>query len=182
MVGFGRDAVLAISNQVTDAVQRGAIRHFFLISGCDGPTPGRSYYTEFALGAPDDSVILTLGCAKYRFNRHDFGEIEGIPRLLDAGQCNDAYSAIKIAMALAEAFGCGLNDLPLTLVLSWTEQKAVAVLLTLLALGFRGINLGPTLPAYLTPDLVAEFIDRFGLRTIDDPVADVAAALREVQA
>lgn len=182
MVGFGRDAVLAISDRVTDAVERGAIRHFFLISGCDGPTPGRSYYTEFALGAPDDSIILTLGCAKYRFNRHDFGEIEGIPRLLDAGQCNDAYSAIKIAMALADAFGCGLNDLPLTLVLSWTEQKAVAVLLTLLALGFRGINLGPTLPAYLTPDLAGEFIDRFGLRTIDDPAADVAAALGEVEA
>ncbi|TDQ55443.1 hydroxylamine reductase [Actinorugispora endophytica] len=181
MVGFGRDAVLSLSDRVTDAVKRGSIRHFFLISGCDGPTPGRSYYTEFALGAPPDSVILTLGCAKYRFNRHDFGEIDGIPRLLDVGQCNDAYSAIRIAMALAEAFDCGINDLPLTLVISWTEQKAVAVLLTLLALGFRGIHLGPTLPVYLTPDLVREFVDRFGLRTINDPVADVAAALREVR-
>ncbi|MFE6867512.1 hydroxylamine reductase [Kitasatospora sp. NPDC057692] len=176
-VGFGRDAVLAVADQVVDAVRQGAIRHFFLVGGCDGPTPGRDYYTDFALGAPRDSVVLTLGCAKYRFNRHDFGEIGGIPRLLDLGQCNDTYSAIKIATALADAFECGVNDLPLTLALSWTEQKAVAVLLTLLALGIRDIHLGPSLPGFLTPALVDGLVERFGLRVIGDPAADVAAAL-----
>ncbi|MFE6286079.1 hydroxylamine reductase [Streptomyces sp. NPDC057877] len=176
-VGFGRDAVLALSDQVIDAVKQGAIRHFFLIGGCDGPTPGRDYYADLALGAPSDTVILTLGCAKYRFHKHDFGSIGGIPRLLDVGQCNDTYSAIRIATALADAFDCGINDLPLTLALSWTEQKAVAVLLTLLALGVRGIHLGPTLPAYLTPALVEGLVERFGLRTIGDARTDLAAAL-----
>ncbi|GAA1909717.1 hydroxylamine reductase [Streptomyces sodiiphilus] len=180
-VGFGRDAVLSVADDVIGAVRRGDIRHFFLVGGCDGPTPGRDYYADFALGAPRDSVVLTLGCAKYRFNRHDFGEIGGIPRLLDLGQCNDTYSAIAIASALADAFGCGINDLPLTLALSWTEQKAVAVLLTLLALGVRNIHLGPTLPAYLTPALVQELVDRFGLRVVGDAGTDVAAALERAQ-
>ncbi|MFJ9453750.1 hydroxylamine reductase [Kitasatospora sp. NPDC101447] len=176
-VGFGRDAVLSVADQVVDAVRRGAIRHFFLVGGCDGPTPGRDYYTDFALGAPRDSVVLTLGCAKYRFNGHDFGEIDGIPRLLDLGQCNDTYSAIRIATALADAFECGIDDLPLTLALAWTEQKAVAVLLTLLALGIRDIHLGPSLPGFLTPALVDGLVERFGLRVTGDAGADLAAAL-----
>ncbi|MBX6388332.1 MAG: hydroxylamine reductase [Frankia sp.] len=176
-VGFGRDAVLAVADKVIDAVRQGAIRHFFLVGGCDGPTRGRDYYADFATGAPSDSVVLTLGCAKYRFNQHEFGDIGGIPRLLDIGQCNDTFSAIKIAEALAGAFGCGINDLPLTLVLSWTEQKAVAVLLSLLALGVRDIHLGPSLPGFLTPNLVAAIVDQFGLRLIGDPTADRAAAL-----
>lgn len=176
-VGFGRDSVLAVADQVVEAVKQGAIRHFFLIGGCDGPTPGRDYYGELALAAPRDTVILTLGCAKYRFNRHDFGEIGGIPRLLDIGQCNDTYSAITIASALADAFGCEINDLPLTLALSWTEQKAVAVLLTLLALGVRNIHIGPSLPAFLTPALVETLVERFGLRMIGVPEKDLAEAL-----
>ncbi|HEX6969866.1 MAG TPA: hydroxylamine reductase [Micromonosporaceae bacterium] len=176
-VGFGRDAVLAVSDQVVNAVKQGAIRHFFLIGGCDGPTTGRDYYRELALAAPSDTVILTLGCAKYRFNQHDFGDIGGIPRLLDVGQCNDSYSAIRIATALADAFGCGVNDLPLTLALAWTEQKAVAVLVTLLALGVRNIHLGPSLPAFLTPTLVDTLVERFGLRPIGDAHTDLAAAL-----
>lgn len=176
-VGFGHDAVLAVADQVVDAVNRGAVRHFFLIGGCDGPTPGRSYYEDLALAAPDDTIILTLGCAKYRFNRHDFGEIGGIPRLLDVGQCNDTYSAIRIATALADALGCGINELPLTLALAWTEQKAIAVLVTLLALGVRDIHTGPSLPAFLTPALVRELVDRFGLRPIGDVAGDLAAAL-----
>ncbi|MFI2435879.1 hydroxylamine reductase [Streptomyces sp. NPDC018693] len=175
-VGFGSDAVLAVADKVVGAVRKGAIRHFFLVGGCDGPTVGRDYYTDVALGAPRDAVVLTLGCAKYRFHQHDFGDIDGIPRLLDVGQCNDTHSALKIAQALADAFGCGLNELPLTLVLSWTEQKAVAVLLSLLSLGIRNIHLGPTLPAYLTPNLVAALVDRFGLRPVGDAQADVAAA------
>ncbi|GGY97378.1 hydroxylamine reductase [Streptomyces poonensis] len=181
-VGFGHDALLAAADQVVDAVRRGAIRHFFLVGGCDGPTVGRDYYRDVALGAPDDAVVLTLGCAKYRFNQHDFGAIDGIPRLLDLGQCNDAHSAVRIAQALADAFGCGIDELPLTLALSWTEQKAVAVLLSLLALGIRGIHLGPSLPAYLTPGLVAVLVDRFGLRTIGDPKTDIAAALERAGA
>jgi hydroxylamine reductase len=176
-VGFGGDAVLAVADRVVDAVRRGAIRHFFLVGGCDGPTPGRDYYADFALGAPKDSVVLTLGCAKYRFNQHEFGEIEGIPRLLDLGQCNDTHSAIRIATALAEAFECEVNDLPLTLVLSWTEQKAVAVLLALLALGIRNIHLGPSLPGFLTPALVEGLVERFDLRVIGDPAADLVTAL-----
>jgi hydroxylamine reductase len=176
-IGFGRDAVLGVADKVIDAVKSGAIRHFFLIGGCDGAAPGRNYYTEFAEKAPMDTVVLTLGCNKYRFNRHDFGDIGGIPRLLDIGQCNDTYSAIKIATALAGAFECGVNDLPLSLVVSWFEQKAAAVLLTLLALGIRNIRLGPTLPAFLTPNLVQALVDKFGLLPITTAQADIDTAL-----
>ncbi|PRF99496.1 hydroxylamine reductase [Burkholderia ambifaria] len=176
-VGFGRHAVLGVADKVIDAVKAGQIRHFFLIGGCDGAAPGRNYYTEFAEQAPDDTVVMTLGCNKYRFNRHAFGDIGGIPRLLDIGQCNDSYSAIRIATALADAFECGVNDLPLSLVISWFEQKAAAVLLTLLALGIRNIRLGPTLPAFITPGVLAVLVDQFGIQPIGDAGADLAAAL-----
>lgn len=176
-VGFGRHAVLGVADKVIDAVKTGAIKHFFLIGGCDGAAPGRNYYTEFAEQAPDDTVVMTLGCNKYRFNRHAFGDIGGIPRLLDLGQCNDAYSAIRIATALADAFECGVNDLPLSLIVSWFEQKAAAVLLTLLALGIRNIRLGPTLPAFLTPNILAILVDKFALQPIGDARSDLAAAL-----
>ncbi|WP_321789527.1 hydroxylamine reductase [Burkholderia pyrrocinia] len=176
-VGFGRHAVLGVADKVIDAVKAGQIRHFFLIGGCDGAAPGRNYYTEFAEQAPDDTVVMTLGCNKYRFNRHAFGDIGGIPRLLDVGQCNDSYSAIRIATALADAFDCGVNDLPLSLVISWFEQKAAAVLLTLLALGLRNIRLGPTLPAFITPGVLAVLVDQFGIRPIGDAGTDLAAAL-----
>ncbi|AOJ16105.1 hydroxylamine reductase [Burkholderia vietnamiensis] len=176
-VGFGRHAVLGVADKVIDAVKAGQIRHFFLIGGCDGAAPGRNYYTEFAEQAPDDTVVMTLGCNKYRFNRHAFGDIGGIPRLLDVGQCNDSYSAIRIATALADAFECGVNDLPLSLVISWFEQKAAAVLLTLLALGIRNIRLGPTLPAFITPGVLNVLVDQFGIQPIGDASADLAAAL-----
>jgi hydroxylamine reductase len=176
-VGFGRDAVLGVADKVIDAVKAGAIRHFFLIGGCDGAAPGRNYYTEFAEQAPNDTVVLTLGCNKYRFNQHDFGDIGGIPRLLDVGQCNDSYSAIKIATALAGAFNCGVNDLPLSLVVSWFEQKAAAVLLTLLALDIRNIRLGPTLPAFLTPNLLNVLVEKFAIQPITEAKADIDAAL-----
>ncbi|MCK9989612.1 MAG: hydroxylamine reductase [Rugosibacter sp.] len=176
-VGFGHNAVLGVADQVIDAVKAGAIRHFFLIGGCDGAAPGRNYYTEFAEQAPQDTVVLTLGCNKYRFNQHDFGDIGGIPRLLDLGQCNDTYSAIKIASALAEAFNCGVNDLPLSLVISWFEQKAAAVLLTLLALDIKNIRLGPTLPAFLTPNILNVLVEKFGIQPIGEARADIASAL-----
>ncbi|MDQ3059445.1 MAG: hydroxylamine reductase [Pseudomonadota bacterium] len=176
-VGFGRHAVLGVADQVIDAVKSGAIRHFFLIGGCDGAVPGRNYYTEFAEQAPNDTVVMTLGCAKYRFNQHEFGDIGGIPRLLDLGQCNDSYSAIKIATALADAFKCGVNELPLSLVVSWFEQKAAAVLLTLLALDIKNIRLGPTLPAFLTPNILAILEEKFGLMPIGEAQADINASL-----
>jgi len=177
-IGFGRDAVLGVADQVIAGVKSGAIRHFFLVGGCDGAASGRNYYTEFAEQAPQDTVVLTLGCNKYRFNQHDFGDIGGIPRLLDLGQCNDSYSAIRIAVALANAFECGVNDLPLTLIVSWFEQKAAAVLLTLLALNIRNIHLGPTLPAFLTPNLVNILVDKFALRPIGNAQTDIANALQ----
>jgi hydroxylamine reductase len=177
LIGFGRDAVLGVADQVIDAVKSGAIRHFFLIGGCDGADPGRNYYTELAEQAPDDTIVMTLGCAKFRFNQHDFGAIGALPRLLDIGQCNDSYSAIQIAIALAGAFECEVNELPLTLVLSWFEQKAVAVLLTLLALGIKNIKLGPTLPAFLTPAAVNILVETFGLAPLGDPADDLAKAL-----
>jgi hydroxylamine reductase len=176
-VGFGREAVLGAAGQVIEAVKSGAIRHFFLIGGCDGAAPGRNYYTDFADAAPDDTLLLTIGCGKYRFNTHEFGEIGGLPRLLDMGQCNDAYSALVVAQALAEAFGCGVNDLPLSLIVSWFEQKAAAVFLTLLALGVRNVRLGPTLPAFLTPALTDVLVSRFGIQPITTAEADIAAAL-----
>lgn len=176
-IGFGRDAVLGVADKVIDAVKAGAIKHFFLVGGCDGAASGRNYYTEFAEQAPQNTVVMTLGCAKYRFNQHEFGDIGGIPRLLDLGQCNDSYSAIKIATALAGAFECGVNELPLSLVVSWFEQKAAAVLLTLLALGIRNIRLGPTLPAFLTPNLVQVLVDTFGLLPITTAQADIEASL-----
>ena len=176
-IGFARNTVLGVADKVIDAVKAGQIRHFFLIGGCDGAAPGRNYYTEFAQAAPEDTVVMTLGCNKYRFNRHAFGDIGGIPRLLDVGQCNDSYSAIQIAIALAKAFDCGVNDLPLTLVVSWFEQKAAAVLLTLLALGIRNIHLGPTLPAFLTPNVLDILVEQFGIQPIGEAHADLAAAL-----
>jgi hydroxylamine reductase len=177
MVGFARNAVLSAAPVVIDAVKSGAIRHFFLIGGCDGMRSGRNYYTDFAKSVPSDCMVLTLACGKYRFNTHDFGTIGGLPRLLDIGQCNDAYSAIQIAVALAGAFNCGVNDLPLSLVLSWYEQKAVAILLTLLYLGIKNIRIGPTLPAFITPSVLALLQEKFNLMAITTPEQDLAAIL-----
>jgi hydroxylamine reductase len=177
LVGFGHDAVMGVAGKVVDAVKGGKIRHFFLIGGCDGAKPGRSYYTDLAESLPKDCVILTLACGKYRFNKLDFGAIDGIPRLLDVGQCNDAYSAIQIAVALSKAFNCGVNDLPLSLVLSWYEQKAVCILLTLLHLGIRNIRLGPSLPAFISPAVLKVLVDNFGVKPITTPKEDLAAIL-----
>lgn len=177
MVGFARNAVLSVADKVIDAVKSGAIRHFFLVGGCDGAKPGRSYYTEFVEKTPQDTVVLTLACGKYRFNKMDLGDIGGIPRLLDIGQCNDAYSAIQIAIALANAFGVGVNDLPLSLILSWYEQKAVAILLTLLYLGIKNIRLGPSLPAFVTPAALQVLVDNYGIKPISTPDEDLAAIL-----
>lgn len=146
--------MLGVADKVIEAVKTGAIRLFFLVAGCDGARPGRNYYTEFVRQTPADTVVLTLACGKYRFNDLDLGTIGGLPRLMDVGQCNDAYSAIQIAVALADAFGCGVNDLPLSMVLSWYEQKAVCILLTLLHLGIKNIRLGPTLPAFVSPNVL----------------------------
>ncbi len=175
--GFGRNAVLSVADKVIAAVKEGKIRHFFLIGGCDGTKPGRNYYTEFAEQTPKDTVILTLACGKFRINHLDLGDIGGIPRLLDIGQCNDAYSAVKIAQALASAFNCGVNDLPLSLVLSWYEQKAVVILLSLLSLGIKGIRLGPSLPAFLSPNVIKYLVDNFGIQPITTAEKDLAAIL-----
>jgi len=177
LTGFGRNAVLSVADQVVAGVKSGAIKHFFLVGGCDGAKSGRDYYTDFAESVPKDCVILTLACGKYRFNKLEFGDIAGIPRLLDIGQCNDAYSAIQIAVALSKAFDCGVNDLPLSLVLSWYEQKAVAILLTLLHLGIRNIRLGPTLPAFVTPNVLKVLSDQFNLMPITTAEADLKAIL-----
>ncbi len=177
IVGFGHNAVLGVAGTVIEAVKSGAIRHFFLIGGCDGAKPGRNYYTEFAEKAPKDTVILTLACGKYRFNKLDFGDIGGIPRLLDVGQCNDSYSAVQIAVALANAFGTDVNGLPLTFILSWYEQKAVAVLLTLLHLGIKNIKLGPTLPAFVTPAVLDVLVKAFAIGPTTTVDADLQAAL-----
>lgn len=177
-VGFGHDAVLGVADKVVDAVKSGAIRHFFLIGGCDGARSQRNYYTELAREVPADCMILTLACGKYRFNKMDFGEIAGLPRLLDMGQCNDAYSAVQVALALGKAFDCGVNDLPLSLVLSWYEQKAIAVLLTLLHLGVKNMRIGPTLPAFLSPGVLALLEENYNLMAITTPEKDLAAMLK----
>ncbi len=176
-VGFGRNAVLSVAGQVIEAVKSGAIRHFFLVGGCDGAKSGRNYYTDLARAVPDDCVILTLACGKYRFNKLEFGDIGGIPRLLDMGQCNDAYSAIVVASALADAFGVGVNDLPLSIILSWYEQKAVAILLTLLHLGIRNIKLGPSLPAFITPEVLDVLVKNFGIAPVTTPEEDLKEIL-----
>ena len=176
-IGFARNAVMGAAGKVIELVKAGKIKHFYLIGGCDGAKPGRNYYTEFAEQVPDDCVILTLACGKYRFNKLDFGDIEGIPRLLDCGQCNDAYSAIQIAVALANAFECGVNDLPLSLILSWFEQKAVAILLTLLYLGVSDIRLGPSLPAFVTPDVLNVLVEKFAIKPIGTVQEDLQATL-----
>lgn len=177
MTGFAHNAVLAAADTVVEAVKAGAIRHFFLVGGCDGAKPGRNYYTDFVEQSPKDTVILALACGKFRFNDLDIGEIGGLPRIMDMGQCNDAYSAIKVATALAEAFECGVNELPLTLVLSWYEQKAVCILLTLLALGIKDIHLGPSLPAFLSSNVLSVLVDKFDIKPISTPEQDLAAIL-----
>ena len=161
----------------SDAVKAGAISHFFLVGGCDGAKPGRNYYTDFVKQTPKDSIILTLACGKYRFNDLDLGEIGGLPRIMDMGQCNDSYSAIKVALALADAFNCGVNELPLSLVLSWYEQKAVCVLLTLLSLGIKDIFLGPTLPAFVSPNVLKVLVDNWNVTPISTPDADLKKIL-----
>jgi len=178
LVGFGHSAVLGVADKVIDAVKAGKIRHFFLIGGCDGAKSGRNYYTELAQAVPKDCVILTLACGKYRFNKLDFGDIGGIPRLLDCGQCNDAYSAIKIAGALAGAFKTDVNNLPLSLILSWYEQKAVCILLTLLYLGIRNIRLGPSLPAFVTPPVLKVLVEKFNIMPISTAQDDLKAILK----
>jgi hydroxylamine reductase len=177
MTGFARNTVMRVAGTVIDAVKAGAIKHFFLVGGCDGARPDRNYYTEFVKQAPKDTVVLTLACGKYRFNDLDLGTIGGLPRLMDIGQCNDAYSAIQIAVALAEAFGCGVNDLPLSMVLSWYEQKAVCILLTLLHLGIKNIRLGPTLPAFVSPNVLNFLVEKFGIAPITTPEEDLNAIL-----
>ncbi len=177
MVGFAHGAVLGVADKVVEAVKSGAIRHFFLIGGCDGAKPGRNYYTEFAQAVPEDCIILTLACGKYRFNKLEFGDIGGIPRLLDVGQCNDAYSAVQIAVGLAKAFNTDVNGLPLSLVISWYEQKAVSILLTLLHLGIRDILLGPSLPAFVTPPVLKVLVEKFNIMPISTVQKDLGAIL-----
>ena len=176
--GFGHGTILGVADQVVEAVKTGAIRHFFLVAGCDGARPGRNYYTEFVKQTPADTVVLTLACGKYRFNDLDLGNIGSLPRLMDMGQCNDAYGAIKVAAALAEAFQCGLNELPLSMVLSWYEQKAVCILLTLLHLGIKNIRLGPTLPAFVSPNVLNYLVENFGIQPITTPEEDLKAILK----
>ena len=175
--GFGHGTVLSVAGTVIDAVKSGAIKHFFLVGGCDGARPGRNYYTDFVKQTPSDTVVLTLACGKYRFNDLDLGQIGGLPRLMDMGQCNDAYSAIKVAVALAEAFKCGVNDLPLSLVLSWYEQKAVCILLSLLYLGIKNIYLGPSLPAFVSPGVLDFLVKKFNIAPISTPEEDLKKIL-----
>ena len=178
MTGFGHGAVLSVAEQVIDAVKAGAIKHFFLVGGCDGARPGRNYYTEFVKQTPADTVVLTLACGKFRFNDLNLGTNGGLPRLMDVGQCNDAYGAVKIALALADAFGCGVNDLPLSLVLSWYEQKAVCILLTLLHLGIKNIRLGPTLPAFISPNVLNYLAENFHIAPVTTPEEDLKVLLK----
>lgn len=179
IVGFGHHATLSYADKIVQAVESGKLRHFFLIGGCDGARPGRNYYTDFAQLVPKDCMILTLACGKYRFNKMDFGEVAGLPRLLDIGQCNDVYSAIRIATALADAFNTDVNGLPLSLIISWYEQKAVADLLALLSLGIRNIYLGPELPAFLSPNVLQYLVDTFHLRKITNPEDDIKTCLKQ---
>jgi hydroxylamine reductase len=177
MAGFGRNTVMGVADKIIEAVKGKQIRHFFLVAGCDGAKPGRNYYTEFVEKAPKDTVVLTLACGKFRFFDKDLGDIGGIPRLLDVGQCNDAYSAIQIALALAKAFNVGVNDLPLSFVLSWYEQKAVAILLTLLYLGIKHMRLGPSLPAFVTPNVLDVLVKNYDIKPITTPDEDLKAIL-----
>ncbi len=177
LTGFGRSTVMSAAGKIIDAVKAGAIKHFFLVGGCDGAKPGRNYYTEFVQKTPKDTIVLTLACGKYRFNDLNIGEIGGFPRILDMGQCNDAYSAIQVAIALANAFNCSVNDLPLTLVLSWYEQKAVCILLTLLALGIKNIYIGPSLPAFVSGNVLNILVEKFNLKPISTPEEDIKAIL-----
>ncbi len=177
LIGFGHNALEAAAPAVVEAVKSGAVKHFFLIGGCDGAKSGRNYYTELAEKVPQDSIILTLACGKYRFNKLDFGTVAGLPRLLDIGQCNDAYSAVQCALMLAEAFECDVNELPLSIILSWYEQKAVAVLLSLLFLGVKNIRLGPTLPAFITPEALQVLVDTFDIAPTTTPESDIRTAL-----
>ena len=179
LVGFGHHAILEHAEEIVAAVKAGKIRHFFLIGGCDGARPGRNYFTEFAKLVPQDCVILTLACGKYRFNKLDFGTVAGLPRLLDVGQCNDAYSAIKIATALADAFDTDVNCLPLSMIISWYEQKAVAVLLALLSLGIQNIYLGPELPAFFSPNVLQYLADTFQIHQISEPQDDIKTCLKQ---
>ncbi len=179
MVGFARNAVLGVADKIIEAVKTGAIKHFFLVAGCDGAKPGRSYYSEFVEKVPDDAVVLTLACGKFRFFDKKMGDIGGIPRLLDMGQCNDAYSAIQVAAALSQAFGCSVNELPLSIILSWYEQKAVAILLTLFHLGIKNIRLGPSLPAFITPNVLDVLVKNFQLKPISTPDEDLAEILKK---
>ncbi len=177
MVGFARETVMGVAGKVIDAVKAGQIKHFFLVAGCDGAKPGRNYYTEFVEKLPEDTVVLTLACGKFRFFDKDLGNIGGIPRLLDIGQCNDAYSAIQVAVALSKAFNVGVNELPLSMILSWYEQKAVAILLTLLYLGIKNMRLGPSLPAFVTPNVLKVLVDNYGIKPITTPEEDIKAIL-----
>jgi hydroxylamine reductase len=177
MVGFGHDAIMNVAPKVIDLIKTKKIRHFFLVAGCDGAKPGRNYYTEFVEKVPKDCVVLTLACGKFRFFDKELGDIEGIPRLLDIGQCNDAYSAIQVAVALSKAFGVGVNELPLSMILSWYEQKAVAILLTLLSFGIKNIRIGPSLPAFLTPNVLKVLVDNYNITPITTPDADLKAIL-----
>lgn len=179
LVGFGHHATLGYADKIVEAVKSGKLRHFFLIGGCDGTRPGRNYYTEFAKMVPEDCMILTLACGKYRFNKLDFGEVAGLPRLLDVGQCNDVYSAIRIATALADAFGTDVNGLPLSMIISWYEQKAVADLLALLSLGVRNIYLGPSLPAFFSPNVLQYLVDTFHIKPISTAQDDIKTCLKQ---
>lgn len=182
MTGFHHTAILGLADKIVDAVKKGKIRRFFLIGGCDGARPGRNYYTEFAEKVPADCVILTLACGKYRFNKLDFGDINGIPRLIDIGQCNNAYSAIQVAVALSKAFNCDVNKLPLSFILSWFEQKAVAILLTLFYLGIKDIRLGPSLPAFVTPNVLKALQDMFDIKPITTADEDLKSILGTLEA
>jgi len=176
-VGFSRNTVLGVADKIVEGVNNKSIRHFFLVGGCDGVKKSRNYYTEFVEKVPNDCIVMTLACGKFKFFDKDLGDIGGIPRLLDIGQCNDAYSAVQIAVALSKAFNCGVNELPLSMILSWYEQKAVAILLTLLALGIKDIRLGPTLPAFITPNVLNVLVEKYNIMPIKTPGEDLKAIL-----